>query len=105
MVDRDDDLKIGIKTSAITLGRWEVAAIALFYLLHIGLWWGLLWQYAQAAWGYSRAVWAATLLAAVAQALWHIWLIGGRERKRCLQAFLYNHWLGCTGFVAACALV
>lgn len=105
MVDRDDDLKIGIKTSAITLGRWEVAAIALFYLLHIGLWWGLFWQYAQAAWGYSRVVWAATLLAAVAQALWHIWLIGGRERKRCLQAFLYNHWLGCTGFVAACALV
>lgn len=107
MVDRDDDLKIGIKTSAITLGHWEVAAIGVFYLLHIGLWWGLFWRQAQllaATRPYSRTIWGATLLAVVAQALWHLVLIRKRQRKQCLKAFLYNHWVGCTGFVAACAL-
>src|SRR6218665_1300639 len=92
MVDRDDDLKIGIKTSAITLGRLDVAAIMLCYLLFLSLWvWAL----------HSRALGALfyiAIAAALAQALWHWRLIRQRTRAGCFAAFRVNHWLGCTVF-------
>ncbi|MDO5087654.1 MAG: 4-hydroxybenzoate octaprenyltransferase [Comamonadaceae bacterium] len=92
MVDRDDDLKIGMKTSAITLGRHDVAAIMVFYLLYLAFWALPLWQQAQ------PAIVLATLGAALAQVAWHFALIRGRTREGCFRAFRVNHWLGLTLF-------
>ncbi|MFN3611597.1 MAG: 4-hydroxybenzoate octaprenyltransferase [Tepidimonas sp.] len=92
MVDRDDDLRIGIQTSAITLGRWDVAAVLAFYALHLVLWTALVWPHAGGPW------FAAGVAAAVAQVLWHAWLIRGRTRDGCFRAFRLNHWLGATLF-------
>ena len=93
MVDRDDDLHIGIRTSAITLGRWDVAAVMLFYTAYLGLW-GLV--LAQAL---TYPAWIAGLAVATAQALWHYRLIRLREPDHCFTAFRHNHWLGFTVFV------
>jgi len=93
MVDRDDDLHIGIRTSAITLGRWDVAAVMLFYTAYLGLW-GLV--LAQAL---TYPAWIAGLAVATAQALWHYCLIRLREPDHCFTAFRHNHWLGFTVFV------
>jgi len=92
MVDRDDDLRIGIQTSAITLGRWDVAAVLGFYGLHLALWAGLLWPHAGGPW------FAAGLVAAVVQVVWHARLIRDRTREGCFRAFRLNHWLGATLF-------
>jgi 4-hydroxybenzoate polyprenyltransferase len=95
MVDRDDDLKIGIKTSAITLGRWDVAAVAAFYALHLVSW----------AWiGRLLGLGGWFLLgvaAAAAQAAWHVALIRNRSREGCFKAFRLNHWLGFALFAGA----
>ena len=93
MVDRDDDLHIGIRTSAITLGRWDVAAVMVFYAAYLGIWGVLLAQQL------SYPAWMAALAAAAAQALWHYRLIRLRERDNCFTAFRQNHWLGFTVFV------
>jgi len=92
MVDRDDDLKIGIKTSAITLGRFDVAGIVLFYLLFIGIWAVALAPYA------LGAIYYVAIAAALAQAAWHFTLIRTRTREGCFKAFRINHWLGATVF-------
>ncbi|MDO5654241.1 MAG: 4-hydroxybenzoate octaprenyltransferase [Brachymonas sp.] len=108
MVDRDDDLKIGMRTSAITLGRWDVAAITGFYLLHVAIWWALFWRHAglgtQPLFTWRHFVWGATLLAVLAQTVWHLNLIRTRKRDACFKAFTMNHWMGVTAFVAAVAL-
>ncbi|HWH73926.1 MAG TPA: 4-hydroxybenzoate octaprenyltransferase [Methylibium sp.] len=88
MVDRDDDLKIGIRTSAITLGRYDVAGVMGFYGIYLGSW-GLLGF----AHGLGR-LFAAGLAIAAAQALWHWVLIRGRRREGCFRAFRLNHWVG-----------
>ena len=93
MVDRDDDLKIGMKTSAITLGRLDVAAIVLFYLLFLGFWAVAL---APLALG---AIFYIAMAVALAQVAWHWWLIRTRTREGCFRAFRVNHWLGFTVFV------
>ena len=93
MVDRDDDLHIGIRTSAITLGRWDVAAVMVFYAAYLGIWGVLLAQQLR------YPAWMAALAAAAAQALWHYRLIRLRERDNCFTAFRQNHWLGFTVFV------
>ena len=93
MVDRDDDLRIGMKTSAITLGERDVPAILLFYAVHLCSW-ALLLEGAQRGWIF----WLAWVLAA-AQVLWHYVLIRGRTREGCFQAFRLNHWLGFCVFV------
>ncbi|HNR82019.1 4-hydroxybenzoate octaprenyltransferase [Ottowia sp.] len=92
MVDRDDDLKIGIQTSAITLGRWDVAAIMGFYAAYLSIWIVIVLQQAPTA-----IVYIAFGLAA-GQALWHYTLIRGRTREGCFTAFRQNHWLGATVF-------
>jgi 4-hydroxybenzoate polyprenyltransferase len=92
MVDRDDDLRIGIQTSAITLGRWDVAAVMGFYAAYLLSW---------AAIGRSLGLGAVFLLgiaAAAAQAAWHWTLIRDRSRDGCFRAFRENHWLGATVF-------
>ena len=93
MVDRDDDLLIGMKTSAITLGRLDVAAIVLFYLLFLGFWAVAL---APLALG---AIFYIAMAVALAQVAWHWWLIRTRTREGCFRAFRVNHWLGFTVFV------
>ncbi len=93
MVDRDDDLRIGMKTSAITLGSWDVAAIMLFYLVFLGSWWWLLAEVPRSPW-----LWLAWGLA-LAQVAWHYTLIRQRSREGCFKAFRLNHWLGATVFV------
>ena len=92
MVDRDDDLKIGIKTSAITLGRWDVAAVMGFYVVHLAVWLGV-----AAARAPSPILYLAFACAA-AQAVWHYTLIRSRTREGCFVAFSQNHWLGATVF-------
>jgi 4-hydroxybenzoate polyprenyltransferase len=93
MVDRDDDLKIGIKTSAITLGRFDVLFVALCYAVYLGIWAALLQGL-----GLHGVVWLA-MGAAAAQAVWHISLIRTRTRDGCFKAFRLNHWLGFTVFL------
>jgi 4-hydroxybenzoate polyprenyltransferase len=92
MVDRDDDLRIGMKTSAITLGRADVAVVMLCYVGYLAIWGALLAQRIP-AW-----VLAIALAAAAAQAVWHYSLIRTREREGCFTAFRLNHWLGFTVF-------
>ncbi|MDP1533551.1 MAG: 4-hydroxybenzoate octaprenyltransferase, partial [Rubrivivax sp.] len=88
MVDRDDDLKIGMKTSAITLGRLDVAAVMGFYAVHLALWAGI-----GLALGLGQ-VFLIGIAAAAVQALWHFTLIRSRSRDGCFKAFRLNHWLG-----------
>lgn len=88
MVDRDDDLRIGIRTSAITLGRYDVAGVMLCYAamlavlvmlgmrLHFGLY-------------YYLGLGTAALLM-----LYHYTLIRGRGREGCFKAFMHNNWVG-----------
>ena len=92
MVDRDDDLKIGMKTSAITFGRLDVAAVMGSYVLFLGIWTvvGL-----RAGLG---LVFVIAVGVAAAQALWHWRLIRDRTREGCFRAFRLNHWLGFTVF-------
>lgn len=92
MVDRDDDLKIGMKTSAITLGRFDVAAIVVFYLLFLGFW---VLALAPLALG---AIFYIAIVLALAQVGWHWWLIRTRTREGCFRAFRMNHWVGFTLF-------
>jgi 4-hydroxybenzoate polyprenyltransferase len=93
MVDRDDDLKIGMKTSAITLGRWDVAAIAFFYMAYLVIWGVLLDAQVRGDWL------GLGLAAAAAQVVWHVLLIKDRTREGCFKAFRLNHWLGFCVFV------
>ena len=95
MVDRDDDLKIGIRTSAITLGRFDVIGVAGFYALC--LW---CWALAGQQLGLGGAF-QLGLAAAAAQAAYHVWLIRQRQRERCFQAFRLNHWLGMSVWLGA----
>lgn len=92
MVDRDDDLKIGMKTSAITLGRWDVPAIAGFYVAYLLSWAWLLDLVARGPW-----LWLGVTVAG-AQVLWHLALIRDRSRDGCFQAFRLNHWIGLSLF-------
>ena len=92
MVDRDDDLRIGIQTSAITLGRFDVAAIMFFYAMYLMVWAGVLARQT------TNAYFLAGIAVAAAQALWHFFLIRTRTREGCFKAFRLNHWLGLAVF-------
>ncbi|APW41476.1 4-hydroxybenzoate octaprenyltransferase [Rhodoferax saidenbachensis] len=88
MVDRDDDLKIGMKTSAITLGRWDVSAVLSFYVIYL-----LIWSWVVAP-RVSPLGWWLGVAAAAAQVVWHAALIRTRSRDGCFKAFRLNHWVG-----------
>lgn len=94
MVDRDDDLKIGMKTSAITLGDKDVPAIMGFYAVYLLIWAWLLHAPLQGLW-----VWLAWAVSA-GQVVWHYFLIRQRSREGCFKAFRLNHWLGLSVFAA-----
>jgi 4-hydroxybenzoate polyprenyltransferase len=97
MVDRDDDLRIGMKTSAITLGRADVPVIMLCYASYLVIWGAaLLDRIAPVALGLAMA-------AAAGQTIWHYLLIRDRKREGCFKAFRVNHWLGFTLFAGVAA--
>ena len=97
MVDRDDDLKIGIRTSAITLGRFDVAGVMAFYAMYLAI-----WALIGASLGFGVA-YLAGLLAAALIAGWHFTLIRDRSRDGCFRAFRLNHWLGFAVFIGVLA--
>ncbi len=92
MVDRPDDLKIGIKTSAITFGRFDVAAVMLCYVATLAIlgWVG-------AVTGAGAAFFAGLAVAAGIMG-YHYTLIRDRDRPRCFKAFLHNNWVGAAIF-------
>jgi 4-hydroxybenzoate polyprenyltransferase len=92
MVDRDDDLRIGIRTSAITLGRFDVAGVMAFYALYL-----VGWLYLGLKLGLGP-LYAAGILLGALQAGWHLTLIYERTREGCFKAFRLNHWVGAAVF-------
>ena len=94
MVDRDDDLKIGMKTSAITLGRFDVAFVMLCYVIYMFFWLVAGMKSAQ------FAIILIVIAATGAQIIWHWQLIRKRSREGCFKAFKQNHWLGFTFFLS-----
>ncbi len=92
MVDRDDDLRIGMKTSAITLGQWDVAAVMFFYVAFLAVW-GVVLDASE------KPLLLVGLAVAALQAAWHFWLIKDRSRDGCFKAFRLNHWVGFAAFL------
>ena len=92
MVDREDDRKIGIKTSALTFGKFDVVAIMICYglfllaLIWVGRSLHLHWPF------YAGLAVAAGLMA------YHYRLIKARDRAQCFKAFLHNNWVGAAIF-------
>jgi 4-hydroxybenzoate polyprenyltransferase len=97
MVDRDDDAKLGLRSSALTLGRWDVMAVMASYLLLLLLltWVGVL---RALAWPYHAGLGVAALMA-----VYHWHLIRSRSREGCFRAFRHNNWLGAAVFAGIVA--
>lgn len=97
MVDREDDLKIGISSSAIFFGRFDVQAIMFCYAAMLGL---LVWvgQRLQLSWPFYLGIGMAAILA-----IYHYSLIRSRNRQTCFKAFLHNNWLGAVVFIGLLA--
>ncbi|NTV69844.1 MAG: 4-hydroxybenzoate octaprenyltransferase [Azonexaceae bacterium] len=93
MVDRDDDLKIGIKTSAITFGRCDVAAVMACYAATLAIIGWIGWTL-----HLGLAFYAGLAVAAGIMAVHYTW-IRGRERMPCFKAFLHNNWVGLVIFI------
>ncbi len=93
MVDRDDDLKIGIKTSAITFGRFDVAAVMACYAATLAIIGWIGWTLNMGIAFYAGLVIAAGIMGV------HFTWIRGRERMPCFKAFLHNNWVGAAIFV------
>ncbi|BDI06958.1 4-hydroxybenzoate octaprenyltransferase [Sphaerotilus microaerophilus] len=97
MVDRDDDLHIGIQTSALTLGRFDVIGVMAFYAIYLLAW---AWLGASAGLGWPYAL---GLGVAAGQVVWHYGLIRDRSRDGCFRAFRLNHWVGFAVFAGTAA--
>jgi 4-hydroxybenzoate polyprenyltransferase len=93
MVDRADDVKIGIRTSALTFGRADVLAVGICYAAYLA---GMAWVGRHFSLG---ALYAAALVIALLIAIHHLWIIRRREPAACFRAFLGNHWLGMVMFL------
>lgn len=92
MVDREDDLKLGLRTAAITFGRWDVAMVGLCYAATLALL-GVAGAMLGYGWPYACGLAAAGLIA-----LRHLRWIRKRERAACFRAFLDNTWFGAAVF-------
>ena len=97
MVDRDDDLTIGMKTSAITLGRLDVPVVMACYVFFM-----LIWSIATVFKDFN-AIFYVALFVMLGQVVWHYTLIRTRARAGCFKAFRLNHWLGFTLFMGIAA--
>ena len=97
MVDRDDDVRLGLKTSAITFGRWDVTAVAIGYALFVAL---MALVGLQLQWG---GLYFLALLGAVAIAAQHLVWIARRDRAQCFRAFRHNNWVGALVFAGIVA--
>jgi len=97
MVDRNDDIRIGIRTSALTFGRYDVAAVMVCYGATLALLAGI-----GAHLGYGGFYFAG-LVAAAGIAGYHYTLIRGRERMACFKAFRHNNWFGAAVFAGLVA--
>ena len=98
MVDRDDDARLGIGTSALTLGQWDVAAVMASYVLMLAIL-SYTGVYLDLAWPYHAGLGLAGVMM-----LYHWFLIRGRTREGCFRAFRHNNWVGLAifaGIVAA----
>lgn len=95
MVDRDDDLKLGLKTSAITFGSHDVTAVMICYAATLLIMLGVGWHYGLRGW------FIAGIAVAAACAVYHYTLIRTRDRMRCFAAFRHNNWLGAAVFAGA----
>jgi 4-hydroxybenzoate polyprenyltransferase len=97
MVDRDDDARLGLRTSAIAFGRFDVAAVLVCYAVYLAgmVAVGRVLQLGIAYYG--------GLAVALACAAYHGWLIRDRDRDRCFAAFRHNHWLGFAVFAGIAA--
>ncbi len=93
MVDRDDDLLLGVKSSAITFGRYDVLMVAVCYGLTICLL-GIAGQMLGYGWIYIFSLMIAASIAGL-----HVYWIRGRDRELCFKAFLHNTWIGATVFI------
>lgn len=97
MVDRDDDVRIGIRTSALTFGRFDVAAVMVCYAATLAL---------LAAWGTREGLhlpFQIGLVVAAGIAAYHWTLIRGRDRTACFRAFRHNNWFGAAVFAGILA--
>jgi 4-hydroxybenzoate polyprenyltransferase len=92
MVDRADDVKIGIRTSALTFGRYDVAAVAACYVLFVA---GMAWVGRRHG---LHAVYFGGLAVALGIAFHHVRIIRRRDPGACFRAFVGNHWLGMAVF-------
>ena len=93
LVDYQDDLKIGIKTSAITFGKYVLIAVAFSYATMLAL---LVWVGLRL---HLNGAYYAGLFSALCIACYHLWLIRTRDPAACFRAFLHNTWLGAANFV------
>ncbi len=93
MVDREDDLKIGIKTAAITFGRYDIAVVMACYFAFLGILAGVGAEM-ELGWIYF-----AGLVVALGISIYHYTLIKDRQRQKCFKAFLHNNWVGGVVFV------
>jgi len=93
MVDRDDDARIGIRTSALTLGRWDVPAVMASYALMLAALTAVGFMH-RLGWPYHAA-----LAAAGAMMIYHWRLIRDRSREGAFKAFMHNNWVGAAIFV------
>ena len=93
MVDREDDLKVGVRSTAILFGEWDREIIGLFQLAMLLL---LILSGIEFQLG---SIYYLGLAVASATGIYHQWLIKGREPTACFQAFLHNHWLGMIVFL------
>lgn len=97
MVDRDDDIHLGVHSSALLFGRWDVAAVGLCYGAALGILW---WVGARSGLGLPYNL---GLVAAAGLSVYHLALIRTRERMRCFKAFLHNNWWGAVVFLGLVA--
>lgn len=94
MVDRDDDIKVGIKSTAVWFGRWDLAGISLLQAIAVGLL-VLCFQFLEL----SRLAYVV-LAVAVLYLIWLVWIARTRSREACFRAFKLSHWFGVIVFAA-----
>ena len=97
MVDRDDDLKIGIKSSAIFFGKYDVIAVMVCYAIMLGL-----LVYVGKLMGFGKYYFIG-LAAALLLVFWQYILIKSRDKSNCFKAFLHNNWIGLVLFIGLAA--